>query len=135
MYKKQYISMKRGKIVMGSRFTSDCQFSGTLRPPQSIFCNNFVLSSVFRSNPQYQHRTDSTGVGDEIVSVGIQAYIVSEPCHVWHWVPPYGTAHVAFIAFRSSVHFQRNNEPGRTLKIADLSFWNLHSELFCKKGD
>lgn len=45
-------------------FTSDCQFSGRLRPSQRIFCYNLVLSSVFRSNRQYEQRAHPTGIGD-----------------------------------------------------------------------
>lgn len=96
-------------------FTSDGQFSGALGPPHGIFYNNLVLPGVFRSNPQYEQRTDSTGVGDVVVSVSIQTNIVAEPGHMWCWVPLYGTAHVALIPLRSSVQFQWDNKPGGAL--------------------
>lgn len=114
-FKDHHLHTKHRDVQNKVKITSDGEFSGALCPPQRVFCNDLVLPGVFGSNPQYEQRTDSAGVGDEVVSVGIQTDIVAEPCHMRCRIPFYSTAHVAFIALRGTVHFQWDKELGRTL--------------------
>lgn len=89
-------------------YTVDCEFGGALCPAQGIVCDDFVLSSVLGSNPQYKHGADPTGVGDKIVGVGVEADVVAVPCDMRCWVPSDSTAHVALVALRGAVRFQWN---------------------------
>lgn len=55
-----------------------------------------------------------------VVSVGVEADVVAEPRHVRRRVPFDGAAHVALVSLGGGVHFQRDNELGGALEVANL---------------
>lgn len=55
-----------------------------------------------------------------VVGVGVEADVVAEPRHVWRRVPFDSAAHVALVSLWGGVHFQRDNELGGALEVADL---------------
>lgn len=123
------IPMQYRKTVL-FLYTIDSQLSGALCPAKEVLCNDFVLSRVLGSNPQYEHGANTIGVGDEVVGVGVEADIIAEPCDMGCWVPSHGTAHVTLITLWSGVHFQRDKKLGRAFQVAGLRLWHFHHKLF-----
>lgn len=99
-------------------FTFDNKFSWTLHSAQSVFCNDCVIPTVLGPNFEYHHRTDPTCVSDVVVSIGVEANIISVPGNIGFGVSCHCTAHVALVALWTFVHFQWNREWGRCLKVA-----------------
>lgn len=103
-------------------FTFNNKFSWTLHSAQRVFCYDFVISTVLGPNFEYNHGTDSTCIGDVVVSVGIEADIISVPGNMGSGVSCHRTTHVALVALWTVVCFQWNSEWWKCLKVAVLRF-------------
>lgn len=101
-------------------FTFDNKLSWTLHSAQIVLCHDGVIPAVLGPDFEYHHGADPTCVGDIVVSVGVEADIVSVPGNMGSGVSCHRAAHVALIALWTVVCLQWNREWRRHLEAAVL---------------
>lgn len=101
-------------------FTFDDKFSWTLHSAQIVLCDDGVIPAVLGPDFEYHHGADPTCVGDVVVSVGVEADIVSVPGNMGFGVSCHRAAHVALIALWTVVRLQWHREWRRLLEAAVL---------------
>lgn len=113
-------------------FTFDNKFSRTLHSTQRVLCNDCVIPAVLGPNFQYHHGADPTCISDVVVSVGVEADVISVPGNMGSGVSCHCTTHVALITLWTVVCFQWNRKCGRRLKAAVLGGRKVQRKCFWK---
>lgn len=85
-----------------------------------VLCNDFVLAVVLGADSQDEQRTDPTRVGDEVIGIRVDTYVVAIPCDMRCRVSPHGTAHVALVALWAVASLQWDKEGWCCIKCAGL---------------
>lgn len=85
-----------------------------------VFCNDLVLAVVLGADSQDEQGTDPTCVGDEVIGIRVDTYVVAIPCDMRCWVSPDSTAHVALIALWAATGLQWDKEGWCCFKCAGL---------------
>lgn len=103
-------------MILKLNLTSNSKFCGTLCLSKRVYCNNFVITAVLRSDSENVHGAHTKRVGHVIVAVGVDADVVQVPRHSGCRASSDGTCHVELITFRWCVDFQRDQDGWRPLK-------------------
>lgn len=75
-----------------------------------VICCDCVISTVLCPDFEYHHGAHPTCIGDVVVSIGIEADVVSVPGNMGSGISCHRTTHVALVAFWTVVHFEWNRE-------------------------
>lgn len=110
--------------------TFDNKIGGALHPSQGIFCDDSVIPAVLWPDFEDHHRAHPTCVSNVIVSVGVKTDVISVPGDIWSGVSCHRTTHVALVALRAVVHFQRDGERRRRLEAAVLGNGKVQGKRF-----
>ncbi len=124
-FMEKYVVSKPCKCVR----TSDIQHHWGLCCPQLVLNDDFVFPVVFGCHPEYEYGADSTYVGDVVVGISVQAYIVAVPCHTWSWITFNCTAHVALVTLWSRTPLQGNDKWWRWLEVQGFCLSCVYFEL------